>query len=224
MILEFAFVRFKKGTEVLKGVILKDELANIQPGIFTCTSHCEIVINGKKYTVLWKLVPEKATSRRSVSSGSDPSVSNTLPDDYRLEDSEDLVQPIEDIDHCLPFKVLGTCHTVDRQNVLERAFTYLEEHNRHVFAKIEAEPDNPYDKHAIAVYVMSSSDYEKVGYIAKELTQYVHPVLYDKSLDVSVKKIRFCTTYCMVGYYLTINISKKGLWDKQVISASKRVN
>jgi hypothetical protein len=167
MILEFAFVQFKKDTEVLKGVNLKGELANIQTGIFTCTSQCEIVIYGEKYTVLWKLVPEKATSRRSARSGSNPSVSNTLPVDYRLEDSEDLVQPIEVIDNRLPFKVLGTCHTVDRQNTLEKAFTYLEEHNRHVVAKIKAEPDNPYDKHAIAVYVTSSSDYEKVGFIAK---------------------------------------------------------
>ncbi|CAB4010027.1 Hypothetical predicted protein, partial [Paramuricea clavata] len=47
MIFDFAFVRFKKGREVLKGVFLKDELANIQPGIFTGTSHCEIVVNGE---------------------------------------------------------------------------------------------------------------------------------------------------------------------------------
>jgi hypothetical protein len=42
---------------------------------------------------------------------------------------------------------------------------------------------------------MSSGDYDKVGYIAKELTRYVHPVLNDPSLDVTVKKIHFCTTY-----------------------------
>ena len=68
-----------------------------------------------------------------------------------------------------------------------------------------------------------SSHFEKVGYLAKELAHYVHPVLSDKSLEVDVKKIRFSTTYHMVGFYLTLNITKNGLWDKQVVSASKKV-
>ena len=216
--LEFTFVQFKKDTQLYKGVIQKCEARNIHPGTFTCNSHCEIEIHGEKYTVLWKLVPVKSTSTSGEKSHT---ASNTVSDDDLEED--DLVQPPDGTKHCLPFKVLGTCHHVVRQKALEEAYIYLEEHNRPIFAKIEAEPDNPHDKHVIAVYIMSSSDYEKVGYLAKELTQYVHPVLSDKSLDVTVKKIRFCTTYRMVGFYLTLNITKNGLWDKKVINASKKV-
>ena len=58
---------------------------------------------------------------------------------------------------------------------------------------------------------MSSGDYGKVGYIAKELTQHVHPVLSDPSLNDEVKTIRFCAIYRMIGFYLTIEIAKKGI-------------
>jgi hypothetical protein len=101
--------------------------------------------------------------------------------------------------------------------------SYLEEYNRPVFAKLLAEPENTMDPNAIAVYIMSSGDYAKVGYIAKELTKYVHPVLNDPTLDVEVSKIRFCATHCMIGFYLTVDITKKGLWDKAVIRTSKNV-
>ena len=70
---------------------------------------------------------------------------------------------------------------------------------------------------------MSSGDYDKVGYIAKELTQYVHPVLNDPSLNVEVKKIRFCAIYRMIRFYVTIEITKRGLWDDAVVRASKKV-
>ena len=39
-----------------------------------------------------------------------------------------------------------------------------------------------------SVYLMFSLDYEKVGYIASELTRYLHPLLKDPPLLVSVKK------------------------------------
>lgn len=216
---EFAFVQFKKNGQIHKGVIQKCELRTIQPGVFTCTSHCEIKIYGEKYTVLWKLVPGKSISDEN--GGNNPEIE--FDDYFSEEDNDDFVQQPEDAKHCLPFKVLGTCHNVARQRALEEAYTYPEEYNRPIFAKIEAEPDNPYDKQGIAVYVMLSSHFEKVGYLAKELTQCVHPVLSDKLLDVDVKKIRICTTYRMAGFYLTLNITKNGLWDKQVVSASKKV-
>ena len=125
--------------------------------------------------------------------------------------------------HCLPFKVMGTCYSKARQDSLQEAFEYLYEHKRPVYATLQAEPENTHDKSAIAVYLMSSLDYEKVGYIASELTQYLHPLLKDPSLEVSVKNIRFCTTFLMIGFYVTINITKRGHWEKQVITASRTV-
>ena len=76
----------------------------------------------------------------------------------------------------------------------------------------EPEPENIYDSGAIAIYIMSaeSDSYDKVGYIAKEFTCYVHPCLKDPHFRVSVKAICFRTTFniliMMMGYYLTLTI------------------
>jgi hypothetical protein len=69
----------------------------------------------------------------------------------------------------------------------------------------------------------SSESYEKVGYIASELTKYVHPVLNQQDLEVDVDRIWFCIKFKMVGFYLTIGITRKGLWDNAVVQASKKV-
>lgn len=57
---------------------------------------------------------------------------------------------LKTITHSLTIKVFGAM------------LFMIYEHNRPVFAKLEAEPNNPIEKHAIAV---SSSNYENVGCI-----------------------------------------------------------
>jgi hypothetical protein len=42
---------------------------------------------------------------------------------------------------------------------------------------------------------MTRDLYNNVGCIPSELTKYLHPLLGRKDLDVSIKRIRFCTTY-----------------------------
>ena len=64
---------------------------------------------------------------------------------------------------------MGTCYYKARQDSLQEALHYLYEQNRPVYANHQAELENTQEKSSIAVYLMSSSDYEKVGYIASEL-------------------------------------------------------
>ena len=78
--------------------------------------------------------------------------------------------------HTLPFKVLGTCCSKERQDVLEQAYELME-HNRPVYLDLRHEPENPYVENAIAVYLQNDDIFEHVGYIARELTQYVRPRL-----------------------------------------------
>ena len=55
--------------------------------------------------------------------------------------------------------VLKPCRTkvkkimllLKKTKALEESYEYLYEHNRPVFVKLKAEPDNPYDRNAIAV-------------------------------------------------------------------------
>ena len=219
MEIEFVKACFKKGSDILDGVVQKGAAGDIQRGAYKCTSHCQIQVGGKPYTVLWTLIPVQKADHAAP-----PVSETTVSDSERSDDNIDSDEP-NDITttHCLPFKVMGTCYSKARQDSLKEAFEYLNEHNRPVYAKLQAEPENTHDKSAIAVYLMSSSDYEKVGYIASELTRYLHPLLKDPSLLVSVKKIRFCTTFLMIGFYLTIDITRRGQWEKQVIRASRTV-
>ena len=120
---------------------------------------------------------------------------------------------------------MGTCYSSSRQDVLEKGYLNLHDYNRNVYAKLEKEPDNITDSEAIAVYISvdgCGEEFQKVGYIAKELTQYLTPIL--KKMNVSVRNIRFCTTYYRMGYYLTLDITKDGLWHESVIKASKIKN
>ena len=182
-----------------------------------CTSHCEIDVNGRKYTVLWELTPVKrALTSPTPQSSVHPS---TLSNDKEADDDE----AVEATVHTLPFKVLGTSYSTSRQDALKEAFELMHGQNRHIVVKLEAEPFNIVDSRAIAVFIKSSVDYKKVGYIPTELTQFVHPLLKEQSLEVSVRAIRFCTTFLMIGFCLTIDITKRGLWERPVIKASRKV-
>jgi hypothetical protein len=111
--------------------------------------------------------------------------------------------------HTLPLKGMGTWFSTNRQDALERSYEVLYEYNRPVLVELCPEPDNENDPNSIVVKINYDEDepYYSVGYIAKELTKFMHPIL--NELEVSVKRIWFCTTYLRIGFYLTINIKKK---------------
>jgi hypothetical protein len=197
------------------GVINAKEHSALKVGNYTSTSHCKINIGGVDYLVLWELHRDMATS---CSAPIDPPEFNS---EFNDEGETDVREVQES--HCLPFKVLGTCYSTSRQKALEMAFDCMNEYNRPVFVTLKAEPTNQHDKNAIAVYIMTIDDWDKVGYIASELTKYLHEPLKANALDVTVNEVRFRTTFMLVGYYLTIDITKKGLWDDTVIKASSKV-
>ena len=49
----------------------------------------------------------------------------------------------------VPLKVLGSCHSGERQKILEEVFEYLNEYNRPVYVQLEKEPDNLHDPNAM---------------------------------------------------------------------------
>ena len=172
------------------GVVSGDRL--VKTGSFNYTSSCKIFINSKEFTVLWKLEEIVQTiSKKSV------------------PQHEDEEQEIDNNPHTLPFKVMGTCFSSKRQDALEKSYEILYEYNRQVFVKLCPEPENENDPNSISVQINYDEDepYYTVGYIARELTKYMHPII--NELEVSVKKIRFCTTYMRIGFYLTIDVTKK---------------
>ena len=123
--------------------------------------------------------------------------------------------------HTFPLKVLGVSYK-NRQIHLKCASEKLKR-NEEVKIKIEPDPDNDNDKNAIAVLINYGSGWIIVGYIASELTCYLHSVIESNSIVVAISHIRLRVTFMLTGYYLTINITRKEQWCPQIITASKRV-
>lgn len=114
-----------------------------------CTSHCQVQVGGKSYTVLWTLISVQKAAH-AVPSDSETAV----PESDNSNNEIDSDEPNETVKtDCLPFKVTGTCYSKARQDSLREAFEYLYEYNRPVYAKLQAEPENTRDKYAITVYL-----------------------------------------------------------------------
>ena len=203
-------VIFIKEDKSATGVVNSAEI--ITPKKYTCTKHCTITLQDKKeYTVLWELKPFATKLIKFLNKPEETAKATGSNNEFSDQEK-----------HTLPFKVLGTCMSKERQTILEPAYECMD-NNRHVFVDLQPEHYNTHDPNAIAVYVMSQDDFEKVGYIPRELTCFVHPLIQAGDVEVSVKNICFRTNYLRVGFYLTINITKTGLWDDAVVRASKNV-
>ena len=92
MAIEFVYVCFKKGSDILDGVIQKDAVDDVQRGAYKCTSHCQIQVESKPYTVLWTLIPVQKADHTA------PSVSVTTVSD---SDSYEHNDPVNT--HCFTF-------------------------------------------------------------------------------------------------------------------------
>ena len=73
-------------------------------------------------------------------------------------------------------------------------------------AKLQQGPENDYDQNAVALLVNFGSGWNKLGYIAKELTSELQPLSDNGNIKVNAAHIHFRVNYLQVGYYLTINI------------------
>ena len=61
-------------------------------------------------------------------------------------------EQIESEVHTVPLKVLGSCHSGERQKILEVVFEYLNEYNRPIYVQLEKEPDNLHDPNAMILF------------------------------------------------------------------------
>ena len=164
-----------------------------------CTSYCEIVVGGKKIQVFWKWskVDDGSTSVNDINTSEEEDV-----EDEESEGGDD-----DRTLHTLPFKVMGVAYSAERQKHLENAFEISLADN--VKAKIVPESHNSYDKDAIIVMLDYGHEWSKIGYIAKELTKYLHPLLQrGLTTNVSLKHIKFRTSYLKVGFYATIQLTR----------------
>ncbi|KXJ15413.1 hypothetical protein AC249_AIPGENE10216 [Exaiptasia diaphana] len=91
--------------------------------------------------------------------------------------------------HELHFKVMGVVQTVPPGTVPKKT---EESSENAVDVRLRPEPLNPYDSNAIAVDIDYGSGWSPVGYILKEMTKFVRPVITQKKLcGQRVGHIRF---------------------------------
>lgn len=130
----------------------------------------------------------------------------------------------EDVTHTLPFKVIGVAHCISNQNHLEKCMETMNEHD--VQVRVLPEPDNEKDKDAISVQVNYCNDeWHHVGYIASELTHYVHSAMQSERLSgCRIEHIKFRVHFCRPGFYMKLLLTKRGEWEPFVIQRSKRVH
>ena len=123
------------------------------------------------------------------------------------------------------FKVLGTRHHLQMQNNLEEAYVTYHDAGLPVKACLTPEPDNEKDSSVLLVQLDYGKGLKPVGYIAKEMTPFLHPLLTSNApVTVAVKHIKFGTLRSQIGYYMALNVTKQGLWDKVVQAASEKVH
>ena len=197
------------------------------PFEITASSTCIITIDNTQYTLIWEwdcfdYNSEQSTSSANSSYGDENLVKNVCPldiDDEEEEEEEEFVV------HTLPFKVMGVVYKTERQNHLKAACMKMQDDpNFVVKAMIEPDPDNDFDANAIRVLIDYGTGFKHVGFIAEELTKYVHRVLNSRRLQsASVYQIKFRTQWAKLGYYMTLFLSCKGEWPPQVVQASSRV-
>ena len=144
--------------------------------------------------------------------------------EHVIEDAEP-TEDEKDSEHELPFKVVGVTATSHRQ-------TYLSEANKRIYGevrsdvdvRIQADPANKHDANAICVQVNYGSGWKLVGFLLRDLTKYVHPILNtDKLLNVTIGSIRFRAHWLTPGFYMKLLIKRKGVWPQEVIRASRKV-
>ena len=238
-----------EGNEI-KGLIQKCQADHLSPlQEIKCKKHCNIQLNEEKFLVVWEwcLVAEDNTSQNLMqSSETDPHadqqedqnvfglLNNHSPDALDDEDDAEVEEEDEEeegeeeereISHTLPFKVIGVAHTLETQRHLEISFELLHSPNAaDVHVKVEPEPNNEKDKNAIAVYVDYGSDWKRIGYIASELTPYVHQAIISGDLVKSeIGHIKFRVHWMRAGFYMKLLLTKRGVWDHYVSFKSRSV-
>ena len=217
MSVEFLYVDSEIDDNFQQVLISRNSLQVKCPVDISCSSYCKIVVGGKKHRVFWTWARTSDTSEIDINSSDDSGDELGSSSEIDNENSEDVL-------HTVPFKVLGSAYFVERQKCLEDVHKLLYERQVDVNAKLVPESNNKYDKTAIAVMLLLDNEWNKVGYIPTELTRFLHPLLnHNKITNVSLKHIKFRTTYQKVGFYATIEITRGGAWKQSVVKASKRV-
>lgn len=204
-----------------------------------CDTHCHISISDSEFIVLWKWEifaelkddcesdSENSSIVTHISETDMSNTSDTSIGDVNLGGDEDSSDDDDDfpVYHTLPFKVMGVAHSNHSQTHLMRAEAKLYTDHEHVSVQLVPEPLNERDSNAISVQIDYGEGLHHVGYISKELTQFIHPLLKDNAIaNLEIGHIRFCLKWLRIGFYMKLLITRRGRWEPFVVAKAMRVS
>ena len=92
-------------------------------------------------------------------------------------------------------------------------------YNKEIVAvKLQKEPENKKDSHAVAFMCKVGTVWERIGYVVKEALDEVHKVMDDdKILCVQFDWVKYVPHYKNPGWYAGIKITRDGEWSQTVL-------
>ena len=124
-----------------------------------------------------------------------------------------MLDEVDVADYTKEFLVVGGRHHMQMHKHLDQAYDqFLSQGPIDVLLTLE--PDNPVDKNAINVKVNYGEGFKPVGYIVRDSTRHLQPLLHNNiPITAKVKRIHFGLLNTLVGYKLHINVNKQGQWN-----------
>lgn len=209
---------------------LHEDLPHDGPVTLLCKSSCYIHYEGEQLFLIWEWEPMNVLDTYGADWAGDyvESVTSDERDKSSEEEGDDVVVLLEESEddddepnmtHTVGFKVMGVTAKNARQDALLDA-KYQMSQGHTVHAVVQPEPMNAHDRNAIQVVIGVGDTIQCVGYIQRELTQYVHPAInQNKIKHVSIEHIRF-RAFNPPGYYMRLLITKRGRWHNDVVRKS----
>ena len=95
------------------------------------------------------------------------------------------------------------------------------EENGHVSACLVPEPQKEKESNAISVQINYGDGQHHIGYISKELTPFIHPLLSVNAVTkVEIGHIKFCVKCYRIDFCMKLLITRLGKWELYDVSNS----
>ena len=86
------------------------------------------------------------------------------------------------------------------------------------------EPGSEKDAQAISVQINYGKGQVSIGYIPRELTEYIHFLLENSLIArVEIDNIAFRTRYCKMEFYMKLLITRYGEWEPFAVGIARGV-
>ena len=117
--------------------------------------------------------------------------------------------------HTVTFKCIGATKTPELQGALKTASELLASGN-HVPVDLFPEPQNPYDSRAIAFKAFINDDWHTIGYVVREITEYVHNAITRREIT----SIKFAwAKYLLINFGTAVDQGTMPVWTSLFVLA-----